>query len=110
LIPFTNGPVLDISQFSRELEDEPFAGRDVLSLVVLPSHDTGATQKSQILAGDLLVRVETEDLDSFEEDPGHSQAFPVSSHVPLGETSSHDPPRAPLLRSVANHGLMSRRF
>ncbi len=109
-IPFTHGSVPDISQSSRDLETDSSPSLDVSSLVVLPSHDTGTSHKPLVLAGDSLVCVETEDLDSFEEVPGHPQAFPEASLIPLGEFSSHDSPRAPFLPFLAIHGLMSKRF
>ena len=81
-IPFTNGSVPDISQSSRDLETDSSPSLDVSSLVVLPSHDTGTSHNPLVLAGDSLVCVETEDLDSFEEDPGHPQAFPEARSHP----------------------------
>ena len=109
-IPFTNGSVPDISQSSRDLEKGSPLSPDVSYLVVSPSHDPGTSHESSVLAGDSLVCVETEDLDSFEKDPGHPQAFPEASLIPLGELSSHDSPRASFLPFLAIHGLMSKRF
>jgi hypothetical protein len=104
-IPFTNGSVPGISQSSIDLDTDPSPLFDVL-----PSHDNGASHKPLVLAGDSLVCVETEDLDSFEEEPGHPQAFLEASFIPLGELSSHASPRAPILPFLPIHGLMSRRF
>jgi hypothetical protein len=109
-IPFTNGSVADISQTSIDLETDSSPGLDLSGLVVLPAHDTGTSHKPLVLAGDSLVCVEAEDLDSFEEDPGHAQAFPEASLIPPGEFSSHDSLRAPFRPFLAMHGLMSRRF
>jgi len=109
-IPFTNGSVRDISQSSIDFETDSSPGLDVSSLVVLPAHDTGTSHKPLVLAGVSLVCVEAEDSDSFEEGPGHPQAFPEASLIPPGEFSSHDSPRAPFLPVLAIHGSMSRRF
>ena len=68
-IPFTNGSVPNISQSSRDFETDSSPSPGVSSLVVLPSHDTVTSHKPLVLAGDSLVCVETEDLDTFEEDP-----------------------------------------
>jgi hypothetical protein len=109
LIPFTSGLVPDFSQ-SKDLESDSSPGFDASSLVVLASHDNGTSHKPLVLAGDSLVCVETEDLDSFEEDLGHPQASPEASLTPLGESSRHNSPRTPLPPFLAIHGLMSRRF
>ena len=109
-IPFTNGSVSDIAQFSSALETGSSPSLDVSSLVVLRSHDTGTSHKPLALAGDFLVCAETEDPDPFDEDPGHPQAFAEASLIPLGEFSSHDSARARFLPFLAIHGLMSRRF
>jgi hypothetical protein len=54
--------------------------------------------------------METEDLDSFEEDSGHPQAFLEASLTHCGELSGPNSLRAPFLPFLAIHGLMSRRF
>jgi hypothetical protein len=104
-IPLTNGSVSDVSQSSRRLETDSST-----RLVVSPFHDSGTSHEPLVQAGDSLVCVETEDLDSLEEDPGHPQPFPEQGLIRLGEFSSHDSPRASLLPFLAIHGLMSRRF
>jgi hypothetical protein len=105
LIPLTNGSVPDVSQSPRALQTDSSP-----RLVVSPSHDTGTSHEPLVRVVDSLVCVETEDLDSLEEDPGHPQAFPEQSLIRVGESSSHDSPRAPFLPFLAIHGLMSRRF
>jgi hypothetical protein len=109
-IPFTNGCVTDIAQFSSALETGSSPSLDVSSLVALPSYDTGTSHKRLALAGDVLVCVETEDPDPFDEDLGHPHAFAEASLNPQSEFSSHDSPRASFLPFLAIHGLMSRRF
>jgi hypothetical protein len=109
-IPFSNGSVPDTSQCSSDLEADSIPSLVVSSFVVSPSHDTGTSQELFVLPGDSVVCVETEDLDSFEDDSGHPQAIPEASLIPLGELASHDSPRAPFLPLLASHGLMSRRF
>jgi hypothetical protein len=109
-IPFPNGSVRRISQSSRDVETDSSPSLDVSSLVVLPARDTGGSRKPLVFARDCIVCVETEDFDSFEEDPGHAQAFPEAGLLRLGEHSCHDSPRAAFLPLLAIHGLMSRRF
>ena len=77
----------------------------------LPARCAGPSQNPSILAGDYLVCEETEDLDPFEDDPGHPQAvFEASLIPPLSQLSRPDSPRAAFLPFHAIHGLMSRRF
>ena len=91
-IPLTHGSVSDIPRSSRDLEtDFP------PSVAVLPFHDTGTSREPLVLGSDSLVCLESEDLESLEEDPGHPQAFPEPSLIRLGEFSSHDSPRTPFL-------------
>ena len=109
-IPFMNGSVSGIAQFSSAFETGSSPSLDVSSLVALPSYDTWNSHKLLALAGNFLVYVETEDPDPFDKDPGHPQAFAEASLIPLGEFSSHDSARARFLPSLAIHGLISRRF
>jgi hypothetical protein len=110
-IPFTHGSVSGSFQPSRDLEtDSARSGVGVSGLVLLPAHDTGTSHKRFVLAGDSLPCVETEDLDSLEEDPGHPQVFPEASLIPLGELSCQDSTRTSFLPFLAIQGLMSRRF
>jgi hypothetical protein len=110
IIPFTDGSAPDISQSSRYLETGSSPRPDVSRLAVLPAHDTGKSHMPLVVASDSLVCMETEDLDFFEEDSGHPQAFPEASLIPLGEFAGLDSPRAPFLPFLTIHGLMSRRF
>lgn len=109
-IPSTNRSVSDITPFSGALERGSSPGPEVSGLVVLRSHDAGTSQGPSALAGDSLICVQTEDLDPFDEDPGHPRAFAEANLIPLGESSSHDSARARFLPFLAIHGLMSRRF
>jgi hypothetical protein len=113
VIPFTKCSVPDISRLPRDLQAELSPRLDASILVVLPSHNAGNPHNTLGLADDSIVCEENGDQDSFEEDPEHRQAFPESSRIPLGEFTSRDCPWAPFLPifpSVANRGLMSRRF
>jgi hypothetical protein len=107
---FTKGFAPQISQSSRDIETDLLPNLDVSSLVVFPSRDTGSSHTPLDLARDSLVCAETEDLDSFEEDPGHPQALLEVNLVPLRQFSCHHSPRSPFLPFLAVHGLMSRRF
>jgi hypothetical protein len=109
-IPFSIGSAPDISRSSRDLETDSSPGFGVSHLGVSPSDDAGISHKPLVLAGDSVVRVETEDLGSLEEDPGHPQAFLEANLIPLGKLSRHVSPRAPFVPFLAIHGLMSRRF
>jgi hypothetical protein len=108
--PFSNASVSDISQPSRDLETVSPTSLDVSNLVFSVSHDTRTAHECLVSAGDSPVRVETEDLDSFEEDAGHPQMFLETGLLPFGEFSSHDFPRGLSLPFPVIHGLMSRRF
>ena len=105
LIFLPNGSVPDVAQSSRVLRTDSSR-----SLAVSPSHDTGTSRNPLVLVGDSLVCVESEDLDSLEEGPGHPQASPEPSLIRLGESFTHHSPRAAFLPFLAIQGLMSRRF
>ena len=75
-IPFTNGSVSDIAQFSSALETGSSPSLDVSSLIVLPSYDTGTSHKPLALAGDFLACVETEDPDPLTKIPGTLKLLP----------------------------------
>jgi hypothetical protein len=109
-IPFLKCSLPHIAQPTIDMESAPWPSSVAADTVVLPFHHSEIPHALLILASDSVARVETEDLDSFEEDPGHPQAISAASLISLGELCSHDSPRPPLLPFLANHGLMSRRF
>jgi hypothetical protein len=109
-IPFANFSLPDNSQSSRFSGTDPSSGFDVCGVAVSSSRNSERPQTPRGLVGDLIVCVETEDLDSLEEDPGHPQWFAESDFPSLGQFSNHNSPRPLSLPFVANHGLMSRRF
>jgi len=108
--PITNGTDPDGSHTSSGLAAGSLDSRRLPSLIVSASHDNGSPDTPRILASDRLVCVETEDLDSFEEDPGNPQTIHEASLLPLGHLSPQAASRAESLPVLATLGSMSRRF
>ncbi|MHC5537049.1 hypothetical protein ACYOEI_02285 [Singulisphaera rosea] len=109
-VPFAFIPTSVNSRVPRALEFATLLRHNISDLVIVPSHDGEIPDTPWLLAGDLCVFVEFEDINPFEEYPGGPQTFPEASHIALGDLSTHDSPRAPFLPAFAIHGLMSRRF
>jgi hypothetical protein len=99
-----------IAQVSSNSGSILATGIDGSCFVASPSQDQENSHRPLILANDSLVCVETEELDSFEEDSGHPQVFPEACLILVGEFSCLNSPRPPLPPYLTVHGLMSRRF
>ena len=65
---------------------------------------------TKLVACDALSRIEIEELDSLEEEPGHPTLPPVAESVSFGSFRQSHPPRLPSLPFLSDNGLMSRRF